>query len=485
VKSAKYFSFIFLSAVMFLVAGCRTLKAPPKPDEMWVTPEWEKSAKSKDVIWESIREKGSDITQPLTLYELVGIALRNNPNTRGAWQKARAAEAKIKQAQSTSYPQLTGKMDFTKDKVVTNREADKKNVRDFGGLLKATYLILDFGGRSAEIEQATQLTLEANFLFNQAIQDLFLDTATGYYTYYSSKSNVEAAEADVENTRSSYEAAQVRLTAGLGVKLDVLQTKSDYENALYGLEEAKALRQSAKANLAKVLGFSADTDFEIVNPPKLPENISQENVSDLIDAALQQRPDIAAGRANLRAKKAAVKSANSDLWPTLNVGGSMGSTRYDYFGTNKASTVDNAYMGYLSIEWDIFDGFNNLAIRREVQAEADAEREKLMQAELEASADVWTKYYNYQTSVKKRKFSEASYDSSVESYDLALEGYKAGLKNILDLIEAQRSLSGARSNLIESERDMFVSLAELIHATGTIGTRGQTATTGTEPQENL
>ena len=481
---SKRFLLVYLAAAVLLFSGCRTLKAPPEPDKMWTAPEWEKTAKSRDSIWESIRGKGRDITQPLTLYELVGIALRNNPDTREAWQNARAAEAKTKQEQGASYPQLTGEMDFTKDKVVSNRELDKKNVRDFGGTLKATYLILDFGGRSADIEQATQLTLEANFLFNQAIQDLFLATSTGYYSYYSSKANVEAAEADVESTRKSYEAAQTRLTAGLGVKLDVLQSKSDYDEALYSLEEAKASRQEAKANLAKVLGFSADTDFEIVDPAELPTDIKEEEVSDLIEEALRQRPDIAAARASLRAKEAAVKSANSDLWPTLNVGGSMGSARYDYFGAGKASTVDNAYTGYLSVEWDIFDGFKNLAVRREAQAQADAERESLMQTELGASADVWTKYYNFKTSVKKREFSEAYYASATESYELALQGYKAGLKNILDLLEAQRSLSAARSRLIQSEHDLFVSLAELVHATGAIGLKGEKFITGVNPQDN-
>ena len=162
----------------------------------------------------------------------------------------------------------------------------------------------------------------------------------------------------------------------------------------------------------------------------------------------------------------------------------MGSARYDYFGANKDSTVDNAYTGYLSVEWDIFDGFNNLAVRRQAQAEADAERESLMQAELEASAEVWTKYYNFKTAVKKREFSEASYASATESYELALEGYKAGLKNILDLLEAQRSLSAARNRLVESEHDLFVSLAELVHATGQIGIKGEKFITGVDPQDN-
>ncbi|MBD3426082.1 MAG: hypothetical protein GF409_02480 [Candidatus Omnitrophica bacterium] len=468
-----------LILLMLSCSGCQTLKAPESPQRMWTPPEWEKSSRSMDTVWGSIRAKSREIKGSLTLYQLIGVALRNNPDTRRAWEQARAAEADIKQAQGESYPQISGEAEFAKEKNVTHRQSDKKNLRRFGGKLNATYLILDFGGRSADIEEATQLTLEANFLFNRSVQDLFLDTATAYYTYYSSKSAVEAAEADVENAKTSFEAAKIKLTSGLGVKLDVLQAKSDYENALFALEEARAQRQQAKADLAEVLGISSDSDLEIKEPSsELPDNVKQEDVSELIEAALQQRPDIAAARARLRATEARVKSANSDLWPKLNLGGEMGKTWYQYFGVNEAETVHNEYSGNVNVEWDIFDGFSNLARRRKASAEARSERENLISQELAASADVWTKYFNYKTSVRKRKFSRASYESSAESYDLALEGYRAGIKNILDLLEAQRSLSDARSRLIRSERDMFVALAELVHATGAIGIEGHEVATG-------
>ena len=51
---------------------------------------------------------------------------------------------------------------------------------------------------------------------------------------------------------------------------------------------------------------------------------------------------------------------------------------------------------------------------------------------------------------------------------MASEGYKAGLKNILDLLQAQSQLSEARRKLIVSKKDFFVALIELEHAIGAL-----------------
>ena len=64
-------------------------------------------------------------------------------------------------------------------------------------------------------------------------------------------------------------------------------------------------------------------------------------------------------------------------------------------------------------------------------------------------------------------------NSAQSSYDLATDGYKTGLKSILDLLEGQSQLSEARSKLVKSEKEYFVSIAELVHATGSVPVKGR------------
>ena len=456
--------------------GCRTLKAPSKPSEEWTPPEWEKTSRAPDAVWDSIREQKIDTSKPLALVELIDVALANNPSTRQAWKKAKAEEAVEKQAQSKWYPQAKVSADFAKDRKVASRRVDKLNDINYGPSGEATFMLLDFGGRSALVRKAAQTLLAANFQFNQSIQDLLLNVEKAYYGLHSSQANLEAAESDVEDARAALTAARQRFRVGLVSKLDELQAESNYDDALYSLEEAKGDLKTAEATLAQTLGLPADAGLEIIPPSKeMPTDVTKEDVSRFIEEGLKKKPDIAAARADLRAKEAAVTVAGSDLWPTLNLKGTAGRTWFKYYSDPKGYANDYAYMGQVSVDWDIFDGFYNYARMRQARAEAEAEREKLKQAELGASADVWIKYYAFRTAVQKLTYSKAFLDTAKSSHELAMEGYNVGLKSILDLLEAQSQLSEARSKLIRSEKDLFVAFADLAHATGSLHVRGSGA----------
>ncbi|MFH1310673.1 MAG: TolC family protein, partial [Candidatus Omnitrophota bacterium] len=453
-KTAKYMFLFFYVFAVFFIAGCQTLKAPPKPDSEWAPPKWEKTTKKPDKVWNLIREEQITAQGPLTLAELVDIAFTNNPVIRNAWQKARAREAVVKQAQSEYYPQATVLGDITRQKKVATRKTEDSNNYNYSPKAVITYMILDLGGRDASVRQATQEVISANFAFNRTIQDLLFDTAKAYYSFYSAESNLTARKADVEDAATALEAAELKFTTGLASKLDELQAKSNYEDTLYSLEDAKGRVFTTKGNLAETLGLAPDIALEIAVPDEnVPLGITSENVSMLIESALKERPDIASARAALYAKESAVKVANSDLWPTLNITGSTEKRWYRFCGNEETNWQYHDYSGYFSVNWDIFDGFNKYSKRREAQAEFDAEREKLKQTELGAASDVWIKYYNLKTNVKKLIFSKSFLDAAQASHDLALEGYKSGLKSILDVLEAQSQLQEARTKLVESQKD--------------------------------
>lgn len=465
----KLVSFTFPALAMLSMTGCQTLKAPSIMYEEWKPP----VSRVADDAWTSILGQKIDTSKPLALVELVDIALHNNPSTRQAWDAARASEAKKRQAESALYPQVTASASIEKERIIATQGKYKVDSLGYGPSVDITYLILDFGGRAANIDAAYEAMIAANFQFNQAFQDLLLAVETSYYELHSSYSNLKAAQADLENAKTSFVAARQKYEVGLVARLDMLQAKSNYENALFNLEVAKGEVKTAKANLAKTIGFPADTPFEIAEPAKeIPTKIDERSVTSLIKEAIEKKPDISALRASLRAKQSLVKAAKSELWPKLNGSGSAGAMWHKLPGDQISENEhEHGYTAGLSFDWDVFDGFYNLNKAREAQIEAEAERSKLIQAELEASADVWIKYYDFRTAVQKLVFSESFLDTSKNAYDLALESYKAGLKSILDLLDAESKLSDARSKLIQSKKDVFVALANLAHATGSIGAK--------------
>ncbi|MDP8213606.1 MAG: TolC family protein [Candidatus Euphemobacter frigidus] len=469
---------VIISAGLVLTGpGCRTVEPPESPAVEWTPPDWAREEQAAELVWDSIRKKPHDFSQPLSLADCIDLALKNSPVTRQSWAAARAAAAEVGQAESYLYPQVSVsgdgtylKQDYSMKDDVPAVDVPSTDGFYYGPGLNLNWLLYDFGGVSEGIEEARQTLLAIDYSFNQSIQDLILNVEKSYGELYSAHSEVKAGEADVKDTSKALEAASQKFEVGLVSKLDKLQAQSTYQDSLYRLESAKGYVKSAHAALADALGIPADTEFDIAKlDRKLPTEVSTEDVSRLIEEGLKNRPDIASLRAQLRAKEAAIRVAGAAYYPSLNLGGSANKLWYSY--REDPELYDDSYMytGYLSLNWDIFTGFSDWEKKREAEALAAQARESLAAGELSASADVWTKHYAFNTAVRKYTFSQAYLDTSRESYNLAQESYDAGLKSILDLLQSQSDLSSARSQLIRSRKKVFDALAELAHATGTLG----------------
>jgi len=79
---------------------------------------------------------------------------------------------------------------------------------------------------------------------------------------------------------------------------------------------------------------------------------------------------------------------------------------------------------------------------------------------------VWTAYSNLNTAFRQARAAVALLDAANQSYNAALESYKYGLRNLLDLTAAQRSLAQARSADVFARTQVLTTLADLAFTTG-------------------
>ena len=467
--------FLFL----FFLTGCRTLEVAPTPSNMWKPPQWYTESKKPETVLTEAQERKPGIEKSMKLVELVGVALQHNPTTKQAWQQALSARAQVGEARSAWYPSLTAQQNFDTQRIVANRTLSNLNQGDAGMNLQMTYMLLDFGGRNAKVEQAFQTLLSANFQFNQTFQTLLLNVSSAYFTFFSTTALVEAAHMDVKDAKAALDATSAKFSAGIQAKVDVLQATASYQKMLYQLESAKGNLKTAEGDLAKTLGLPAGTPLNIMLPTKDVEfKVGTKEVGQLIEEGLAKRPDIASERANLAAKIAAIKAAKSNLWPTLNAQGSGSNDWYKYFGRHGLTydtQHDYGYAAGVSVNWPVFEGFDTVSKIKAAQADADAEFENLRQKELSATTDVWDAYYNFVTAIQKLEASKAYLDASQGSYDLSMDGYNSGLKSILDVLNAESDLSDARSQVINSKKELYTSFAQVAYATGTINERTDAA----------
>jgi len=143
---------------------------------------------------------------PDTVYglaDLIDFSHRANPETKGAWEEARAAAAQAARAEAAYYPTL-----FAMARGGTSRVADQAPPRvgtftvegpGVNPKLQLDWILLDFGRRRAGVERGGQELVRANFAFNRKLQDIAFAVSRSYFGLDASRARVVAARASLES----------------------------------------------------------------------------------------------------------------------------------------------------------------------------------------------------------------------------------------------------------------------------------------------
>jgi outer membrane protein len=404
----------------------------------------------------------------LNLAQLVDIALQINPNTRAAWERARAAAAQWGAARGSYYPTVSADVSGTGGKL-----SQASSLGPFKGVygdigVSLSYLLLDFGGREAAAESARQALIAANWNHNQSIQDLLRDVPQAYYEYLGNKARVRASEVSLKEALTSLRSTEERKNAGVSTVADVLQARSNADQVRLDLVANRGAVQVSRGRLATAVGWPANTAFDVAEAPgDIPLNRMEQNTKQLIELAVRDRPDLAAARAAVRQGEAELKKSESALWPRLIATGNAGWTAVDgKVGGIDYEGDDTNYYGGLALQIPIFEGFSLRNRVREAKASLEAARAGLRAKEESVIADVWSAYYNVHTAAQAVETSETLLTSSSESYKVSLARYRAGAADIVELLNAQSQLAAARAQRVGARTSLFTSYAELVHAIG-------------------
>ena len=407
------------------------------------------------------------------LATLMEIALANNPQTRGAWQRARAAAAAYGASRAAYYPIVTATTPagYTRQiDELPNATAVSKEWYA-APTLQLTYRLLDFGRRAAEAEVARQQLAAANFAFNRELQTVVFTTQRAFYALAAAKAGVTAAEETLKLTKTDHDVAQQRVSLGLATQPQLLLSRARVAQAEFDLANAQLFVQQGQATLALAIGVAANASFDIesLQSQQVPQSFGSE-VDQLIAEAMRQRPDLAAQVATLNARQAGIARARAAFYPTVDALGSYGEQlwNFQFAGPLTQKPIQPQYTGQLTLSWDLFTGFQRLNQLRQAEAERAAAAAALQAGELSAIAEVWRAYYEFVSTQKKYAYAQALLTASQESYAANLDTYTQGLSTIVELLTAERDLANARFTLIQSTADLLTASAAVAYAMGGI-----------------
>jgi len=413
-----------------------------------------------------------DPSKIYTLPELVDIAEQNNPETRVAWESAKARAAELGVSKASLYPTLAAVAlaDTNRSQLFFSPEYYRQTSGTFSPVLVVDYTIFDFGRRLQEVAISRSNLLTANFLFNDTHRQIIFQVMAAYYRVLNSKGQEDAQEANLKNAQTVQNAAEARLHEGLATLPDVLEARSATAQADYDLQAAIGATEIAHGDLATTLGISPVNSFQVESiqnltiPQELPDTVETS-----IDRALAQRPDLMQQVEQLRAAGAEIKAAKTAYLPTLSFDGSGGLARtyaQQNLGPGLYSPTQETWDAKLSLTWNLFDGFareSRLAKARADQKQASAEVDAVRD---QVENQVWAAYSTARTALRQQRAAAALLAAASESYDAAMQSYSFGVRSQIDVVSAQRALAAARTADVSARTQLLTGIAALAFQTG-------------------
>lgn len=385
-----------------------------------------------------------------------------SPDLNAARAAVRAIDENVARAMAGYRPVVSATGDIgLREREVTPSSAGSSGRIDSeprGYGVSVTYNVWN-GNRTANgVRQADSQVLQSREQLRQAEQVLLNSAAAAYMNVLRDTAILNLRRNNVEVLEQQLRQTQERFNVGEVTRTDVAQSEAALAQ---GRSEAFGAQSNLQASLANFRQFIGEAPRSLA-----PAQPLVRLVPGSLDAAvsLSQRahPLIQAALHNVDAAALAVRLAEGQLYPTVNLTGSW-SNRWEDSGVNQRVNTSQI-VGSLNIP--IYEGGAVYALVRQAKEQmgqarlqADLQREQV-RAQVVAAWGVWQNVVPLIQAV----------EAQVRAAEIALNGVReearVGQRTTLDVLNAQQALLNARVNLITAQRDRVVSSYALLASVG-------------------
>lgn len=207
--------------------------------------------------------------------------------------------------QGERYPSISAGAGIRRIDNLTSPYRDKPTQTGLTSDLSLTWLLLDFGGRDAAIEEKRQALAVADLMHTATIQDQVFKVLQAYFQYAGQTALAQALNTSLAEASANLDAARERHSKGLATIADVLQAKTVLSQARLDLDEVQGQVDTLKGTLTTAMGIPAATPFDI---GELPMHPPLDRASDAVEETLRlaeaNRPELAAEKKKVKIAQA-------------------------------------------------------------------------------------------------------------------------------------------------------------------------------------
>jgi outer membrane protein TolC len=306
---------------------------------------------------------------------------------------------------------------------------------------------------------AEEIIRADQFSYNDARDLTVLAVGGAYLQAIAASARVDAARAQLETANTLYKQTSDQRSVGLVAQIDVNRSQVQVLTQQQRLVTLQNDLSKQKINLARLTGLPVNDQYEVADeisfsgPPPL-------SIEDALTQAFQQRGDLKAAEAQVRASELNRTAARNEHLPSLSV-----SADYGAIGVNPAQSHGTFnVMGTLRVP--IWQGGRIEGNVEQAEAALSQRRAELADVRGRIESEVRNAYLDLQAAVNQIDVAQKNLEVNEQTLELTRQKLEAGVSDNIAVVQSQDAVANARLDYINSVFAHNVAKLALARATG-------------------
>ena len=402
------------------------------------------------------------------LNHLVDQALANNKDLKIAAARVDEAMALARVAHIALFPTVTSDASYTRthesrvERIPLPGVTGNTQVLDFG--LQETWEI-DLWGRVRNSYKAAKADLEANNeQRNDTMVSLISDVGRLYLELRGLQNELAVALQNVQNQKETVELTENLLKGGRGTELDTSRALAQLKTTEATVPPLQSAISKDAHAIAVLLGEQPQVlEKELLRAKPIPSLPTLVRIGKP-ESLLRRRPDVRVAERSLEAASLRINVATADLFPKVTFNGTVDLQAKNFSGLSGPGSGASSFGP--GISWPALDIWRVKAlvdVAKAREREQLATYEKTVLTALQETEDALTDY-GYQRA--RRGFLSEAAEASEKAARLARERFKQGAADFLTVLDAERTMLQAQSDLAVSETGTATAIVAVYKALG-------------------
>lgn len=282
-----------------------------------------------------------------------------------------------------------------------------------------------------------------------------------FYSLIYSKENLSLLNRNLETAKQRYDLSQEKFSRGQLSELDLLTTQMNYESLKPSYESAEIAYENSIANFKQLLGINQNEQIDLIG--NLDEMMNVSINQDLLEYNIEELPTVKEIKSKIELAKTNLLATKFSAWgPSISLGYNASKAGQDMTGEFAWADFKQSVSVGVSIPLDGYLPWSNGSLSVSAQ-KSNLEDLNLQLENEKTTVELTIKKYIKEINQAKSQLSSLQNNVALaqKTYDMTLNAYNYGSRDLLTLQNAADSLLKSKNQLQSQVYNLICKIMDL------------------------